>query len=459
MPATGSDSNTRLGNVIDEAGVSAVGLARRMAEVAAEWGLNGYTNHTQIGRWRAGQVPRVRTQLILAEALSRKLGRRVGLNELGFGEDSNPAGTTVELTEGVDQSIDYAVELWKADVNRQPFIHSSVTAADVSAAALSWLLSVSELAPSRAAGDLVTDDDVEGIRANTSVFASLDNKFGGQHSRLAAVQYLDHQVTPMLKGAYSRQVGNGLFAATAELTLCVAWMAYDSGWHSLARRHFILSLSLARQAGERELGASVLSALSHQANLVGDLPIARDLARAARHAAQNSSSQTLNAQFASMEARALATIGARKESQRALAEAHELFAARDSAEDPPWITYFDEAELAAEAAHCQLALRDFAGAAASLEKFAPDADYARSNAFAGVVHTESLIGAGQMEKAAAIGAEVLASCRSLASARIDVYLAGLEQRIEPFADSRTLSTLVEELKLVKEMRARRWRRS
>ena len=262
----------------------------------------------------------------------------------------------------------------------------------------------------------------------------------------------------MLKAGYPLRTGRDLFAATAELTLCAAWMAYDSGWHSLARRYFIQSLSLARQAGERELGASVLSALSHQANLVGDLTIARDLARAARHAARKSPSRTLNAQFASMEARAHASIGDREESRRALAEAQELFAARDSTEDPPWIAYFDEAELTAEAAHCQLALRDFASATASLETFSPDSDYARSNAFAGIIYTESLIGAGQMEQAAAIGSEVLASCRSLSSARIDVYLARLEQRMEPFVDSKPLSGLIDQLRLVKEARAKRWHR-
>ena len=187
MARPGIRGNAKLVDVIDEADVSAVGLARRMADVAAEWGLNVYTNHTQIGRWQAGQVPRVGTQLILAEALSRKLGRRLRLEELGFDVDSSAVGTGADLTEHLDQSIEYAVELWQADVSRQPFIHSSVTGADVSAAALSWLLSMSESMPVHVNGDQVTDDDVENVRANTSVFAGLDNKFGGRHSRLAAV--------------------------------------------------------------------------------------------------------------------------------------------------------------------------------------------------------------------------------------------------------------------------------
>ena len=456
MTASQRGPNDRLGAVLDEAGVTAVGLAQRMVDVAAEWGLNLHTTHTQVARWRSGQVPRTDTQLVLAEALSRKVGRPLTLHDLGFREEPAPAASDTNLTEDAYQSIDYAVALWRTDVTRQAFIEGSVTSAIISKAALSWLLGTPSGPLARAEGQRISEYDVASIRAATEMFASLDNKFGGHHSRLAAVQYLNHRVAPMLQGSYTEQIGKSLFAATSELTLCVAWMAYDSGHHNLARRYFLQSLSLARHAGERDLGASVLSALSHQENLLGELTDARDLARAARHAARSSGSRTLNAQFASMEARALASLGSRDECLRALGEAEDHFFARNSAEDPSWMSYFDSAELAAEAAHCQLGLGNFASAAATLEQSSgQEAGYARSNAFAGLIHVEALVADGQVEQAAALGGEVLDLCRDVASARIDVYLTNLRERIKPLRTTSALADFSQELGLLRSTRASR----
>jgi hypothetical protein len=56
-----------------------------------------------------------------------------------------------------------------------------------------------------------------------------------------------------------------------------------------------------------------------------------------------------------MEARALARLGDARGCDRSLAEAVREFERRRPEEDPDWIRYFDEAELAAEFGHC---LRD-----------------------------------------------------------------------------------------------------
>lgn len=156
-----------------------------------------------------------------------------------------------------------------------------------------------------------------------------------------------------------------------------------------------------------------------------------------------------------MEARALASLGARDECQRVLDEAQNLFELRNSLEDPAWISYFDGAELAAEVAHCYLGLGEFEDAAALLEQSAQDSEYARSNAFAGIIQVESLIAAGQHEQAAKIGMTVLASCREIASARIDVYLANLQQRLDSHPHSATVTALAEELKHVRHLRSQR----
>ena len=324
--------------------------------------------------------------------------------------------------------------------------------------ALTWLMSTSPSPLNRVVdATRVTDQDAAGVRATSAMFAGLDNRFGGRHSRLAAVQYLDDQVTPLLRGSYQESTGRNLFTAASELARCIGWMSYDNTEHDLARRYFLQALSFAKHAGDRELGASVLSALSHQANLVGDAPEARDLARAARHAARGSRSHTLQAQFAAMEARALASLGEREQCLRALGDAEAHFAKRDFIEDPPWISYFDSTELAAEAAHCRRDLGEYARAADVLGQCASwDEGYTRSNAFAGIVRVESLLGADQLEEAAEVGGDVLSTCMDLASARIDIYLERLRCRLAPVSDSTAVASFADALDLVMKHRATRW---
>jgi len=84
------------------------------------------------------------------------------------------------------------------------------------------------------------------------------------------------------------------------------------------------------------------------------------LARAARTGTAGIATPTLIAHFHTMEARALARLGNARGCDRALAEAVREFERRRPDDDPAWIQYFDESELAAEFGHC---LRDLGRAA------------------------------------------------------------------------------------------------
>ena len=124
---------------------------------------------------------------------------------------------------------------------------------------------------------------------------------------------------------------------------------------ALAQRYFIQALALAQAGGDQLLGASILDAMSHQATYTGRFAEAANLARAARTGTTGIATATLTAHFHTMEARALARLGDAKTCDRALAEAVREFERRRPRDDPDWIRYFDEAELAAEFGHC---LRD-----------------------------------------------------------------------------------------------------
>lgn len=427
--------NTALAELIGDAEISAVGLARRVREIGAEWGHELHTSHTQVGRWLRGQQPREPTPALIAEALSRKLGRRITLDDIGMDADGrlSPELGLVFATRKGD-AIQTLTDLWTADVQRRSFLTSTVTATALTEPVFAWLVA-RPADPEQSRGKRhVGMADVQIVTSTAKAFADLDNQFGGGTARSAAIQYLTDQVAPMLHGSYTDLVGRALFAAVAEFTKTVAWMAYDSGHQSLARRYFIQALNLAHHSDDRLLGASVLSAMSHQANYLQEGRSAVHLARAARNGAEPCSSASAIADFAAMEARAAAAMGERSEALHALADAEAAFERRDPDSDPPWINYFDPSEMADEVAHTLRDLGDFPrarqAAQTCLELAGPE--YARSRVFSQIVLAQSLLGAGEPEEAARIGLRVLPQAAELTSVRIAGYIRTLRSSVQPY---------------------------
>ena len=85
MPRPRRETNLRLQILIDEAGLSRKGLARRVNDLGSGKGMSGLSyDHSSVVRWLKGEHPRQPVPLLLAEVLSMSLGRRVTTGDLGF---------------------------------------------------------------------------------------------------------------------------------------------------------------------------------------------------------------------------------------------------------------------------------------------------------------------------------------------------------------------------------------
>ncbi|TCC43598.1 hypothetical protein [Kribbella sindirgiensis] len=83
-----SSPNELFAALMDSAGCSRSALAKDIRELAAARGLNNIRcDHVDVGRWLQGMVPRGEKPALIAEALGRRLGRAVSLNDLGFPAD------------------------------------------------------------------------------------------------------------------------------------------------------------------------------------------------------------------------------------------------------------------------------------------------------------------------------------------------------------------------------------
>ena len=361
-----------------------------------------------------------------------------------FGENS------LEFTGTPMQAAGNLAGLWLADLADQGGLERDrIDPRAWGEASQRWLANrVSPPAADRLGGCRVGIGDVERFRVTVQVFGLLDDRFGGGHARQALIQYLSSDGDRLLRGRFTDAVGSALFSSVAEATLLAAWMSYDSVPRSgLAQRYFIQALALAQAGGDRLLGASILDAMSHQATYTGRFVEAANLARAARTGTAAIATPTLRAHFHAMEARALARLSDARGCDRALAGAVREFERRTPDDDPAWIRYFDESELAAEFGHCLRDLGRAADAAAYASRSvgtAEDAGFARSDFFATMVLADARLAAGELEQGCATALAALRAGELIRSARCVRYLREFGQRLARAADATVVTDFCEQ---------------
>ncbi|SDY98148.1 Helix-turn-helix domain-containing protein [Micromonospora pattaloongensis] len=327
-----------------------------------------------------------------------------------------------------------ACELWRGDVNRRDVLHQAAfSSAGYMLPALHWFTAPDPAPVVQNGQRIVGQSDIDTIREMTATYRRLDNQYGGGHARDTVTRYLDQEVSPLLRdGRYDRATGQQLFSASAELTQLAGWQAYDSARHGIAQRYLVLSLDLARAAGDDGLGAEILAAMSHQATYLGDAATGIDLARAAAHTARRAGVPVLIAEAHVLEAHAHARANDPHACTLALDQAEKTLDRADRHGDPQWISYFDEAYLSAKFGHCFLAL----GQAKQAERFAArslqmDNRYVRGRAFNLALLATAYARQRELDRACAIGTEALAVTRQLRSARAVRYVRNLQSQLAP----------------------------
>ncbi len=431
--------NERLHALIQEAGCSNAGLARRVNLCGAEHSLDLRYDKTSVARWLRGQQPRGRVAAVIAEALGRKLDRTVTIDEIGMANRKNVAsGVGLRFAPTVDGAIEQACELWRGDVGRREFLAGSATASSALVEpSRDWLITPPDAAVGRSGGARVGVGDVEAVRAGTRALVDLDHRFGGGYVRPVAVHYLNSVVTGLLSGAFREETGRRLFGAVARLTELAGYMAVDTGRPGLAQRYYIQALRLAQAAGDRAYGGYVLAAgMSHLAASLGGPREIAQLARAAQEGARGHVTATAQAMFLAAEARGHALLGDVRACDEAMARAGRAMERSRPADDPEWIAHFDHAYLADEFAHCH---RDLSrpGAAARCAREALEG------------HPESRVrrratGMLLLASVQAQSREIDAACRTarqaavllgrVRSSRCAEYLDDFRRRILPFKD-------------------------
>jgi hypothetical protein len=280
-------------------------------------------------------------------------------------------------------------------------------------------------------GRQVTLGDVAAIREITRTFRGLDNRLGGGYGLQMVSQYLGASVMRVIRdGRYSEEVGRELFGAAAELVHLTAWMAYDMELHSQARQHLGEAVQLATAAGDHAFGGEVLAGLSHHAIHLNEPDRAVELARASQQCAQRVELPALLAEGHVLEAHGHALRADAQSCGAALHRAERAFDHADKGESPEWLSYLDEAYLAARFAHCFRDLREWEHA----ERYARCAldmndHYVRSRTFNTALLATSYVET-DLDRACATGTEAVQLASGLQSSRSRRYIRDLQRRLD-----------------------------
>lgn len=438
-PLVARQPNERLQALIQEAGCSNAGLARRVNMCGVEYGLDLRYDKTSVARWLRGQQPRGRAPSIIAEALGRKLGRTVTIDEIGMADGKSLAtGVGLLFSATIVGAIEQVCELWRSDVGRRDFLTgSSVAASALVEPSRDWLITGPDVQVGRSAGARVGRTDVAAVRATTQALVDLDHRFGSGHMRPVVVHYLNSVVSGLLAGSYPEAIGRQLFSAVARLTELAGYMAVDTGQPGLAQRYYIQALRLAQAAGDRGYGGYVLAAsMSHLAASLGNPREIAQLARAAQEGARGQVTATTQAMFYAAEARGHAQMGDARACQLATSRAIESMERSRPEDDPDWISHFDQAYLADELAHCHRDL-DQPGPA---QRYAQEAlsghppTRVRRRLVDLLLLATAQVQQRDVEQACSTADQAVTLLSGLRSDRGTEYLDDFRRRLEPYRD-------------------------
>lgn len=402
--------------------------------------LNVAVRTVSYWRQRPDTVPQQQTQAILDTGLERasdqakalfarltaKAGRVPGI-ESGPVQQSTQFATAQEaggLPTGSGPAVALLDDLIGADMaDRREIVGASWLSGTAPSVITSYLFSLPTWHQEAEPLTATPSTAAARIRAVARHLMDIDFQFGGGYVRRMLLFYFQSEILPLLREPQPEGVRREVFSAAAEVAQLLGWSAYDAGRHGAAQRYFTQGLRLAAEAEDPVLGGRLLSNLSHQANYLGRYDEAIQFARAAQASGRARASDTVTAMFLAMEARALASSGDARLCARALNLAEETFARRDPTKDPLWIGYFDELELAGEAAHCFRELgRPGETQTFALRAIDPIATPGRTRAFISMVSAAGAFKAGNLDEALAHATEAVSLAGSLQSSRYVRYL-------------------------------------
>ncbi|MFH9123861.1 transcriptional regulator [Streptomyces globisporus] len=415
------EPNVLLESLIEESGVSRAGLAGHVNRAGRSRGLSLRYEHTAVSRWLKGQRPRGQVPDLICEVLGGRLGRPVGLDDIGMGTSAASGGTdTGSGSASLSGFVERATALWRSDEQQRPHLATvpAVTGTPAVMPVWEWENPPEDTDVSRPGPGRVNPSDIAMLKAARDHYEQMYRKTGGIATRSRIVHFLNAEAAPLLRGGHSDALGRSLHRATAGLVAVAGICAYDSDAHGLAQRYFHQALRLAKSSGDRGLGGYVIALLVTQSLFLGDYRRSIAFAEAALRAAGGHITPALAADLHAMQAKAYAQLGDAASARACIGRAEAQAGRIHTGREPDETGYVQPGLVDVQVAEALIGLGDLPAArehAASAAR-APAHDRGRVHRLAMLSHIELL--QGEADRAATTAAEMAVRARGMESQRL-----------------------------------------
>lgn len=281
----------------------------------------------------------------------------------------------------------------------------------------------------------ISMNDVHEMGTGLALMHTLDDKYGGGAVAQLAIRSARDIQSAVERSCLPARLETALYSLAGTYASTAGWFVYDAGSQELAREHFNRALTLALISKDSMLQAQTWNYMGHQARWLGHSNEALAMAGTGLATTVSRHDPKVAALFHSRLALGHADRGELGLVQRSLGRAEEALARDDGRERPPWIDFFDPAELAGLGAMAYLTLGQYQlaeqRARQALSTIA--APYARNRIGYTVDLAEAQLGYRDVENACATAHLALDLAASSQSARSVKWLASFRTRVSAWS--------------------------
>ncbi|MEJ3659273.1 hypothetical protein WEH80_40585 [Actinomycetes bacterium KLBMP 9759] len=436
--------NHQLRRLLDESGLTGEALASEINAAGARRGLALRYSRSSVAHWLAGVRPRKPVPALVAEVFTDRLGRPVPVAQTGLVVEA--AASDAAHVDDIPAQLAELAEL--ATLMQDAAALDSAVGRNVAGRSPPEWSAVSTPVQRTRRSDpdklRIGRSEVAAACLMRDLFAAADAERGGGHTMLALGLYLGTTLATWLRADASPAVRRELLAAAAQLCYLFGFISFDEMLTGLARRHYLISAQLAREAGDPGGYAIALRGLSVQAHHHGDRNESRDLAERALRAVTGQAVHPLTmASVHGQLAVAAATAGEHSRAMDGLRAAEHYLDRNDG--PAPAIGAFNAASLAYQQAEVAVAsgapteairlLRTSTARRPPKER--------RSHAVVLARLAELQIGEGQLDAALESWRQLLVVRSTVRSARVDAAVAAMRGLVEPHRDNPSVQALLE----------------
>ncbi|WP_225080430.1 transcriptional regulator [Streptomyces sp. CoT10] len=434
------ESNTLLDALLDEAGMSRLGLATRINAAGAARGKAMRYDHSSVIRWLKGQRPRGIVPDLICEVLAERLGRPLTLEDIGMGNNTSQPATPLA------GFIDRSTALWRSDLQQRPELQTTpiITGLPAVGPVWEWENPPDDADVSRAGTPRVGMPDVDLLRSARTHYEQMYRKAGGVTTRARVLLFLNTETAPLLRGAYSDPTGRELHRAVGGLVAIAGICSYDSDAQGLAQRYFHQALRLAKASGDRAFGGYVLALMVNQCLYLREYRQAVAFAEAAVRTAGHAISHALACDLYAMQGKAFSRMGDQSSARRVMTLAETAAGQIRRDEEPAETGYVQPGLLEANLADALMRLGDTTPAQAYAAEAVATGAHERGRVHRLATLTDCQLRAGDADQAAATAHSVLETIQGMESRRLNDRLVRMRRSMDAMG-SRVTAEVVERI--------------